>query len=159
MTGECDNELERVWTEVRESDFASDISDIRKLLDSANSENCLRGLIWMRRWIQERGVREEFFELAEACIEDSNSHCRWQSLIVIGAFIESDVERVWPVIEKYAISEDDDMRTAVATVLLEHVFEHYTRYDSRVTELARTYPLFADTLSRCSDFREKQGSS
>lgn len=149
----CDSQLKRVWSEVYDRSFIIDLSDISKLLESAESDDRLHGLVSMRRWIQEQGIREEFFGLAEPLIRDPNNHCRWQALILIGEFIESKPDRVWAVIEEYAQSHDEDMRMAVATVLLEHLREQHPEYDCLVADWSRQSPLFADTLSRCAHFR------
>lgn len=149
----CDNQLKRVWSEVYDRGFIIDLSDVSKLLESPESDDRLRGLVSMRRSIQEQGIREEFFGLAEPLIQDPNNNCRWQALILVGEFIESEPDRVWAVIEKHAQSQDEDMRTAVATVLLEHLLEQHAQYDGLVADRTRQSPLFADTLSRCAHFR------
>lgn len=151
--GSSDNELNRVWSKVYSHSVIIDLSDIRNLLGSEEPEDRLCGLVWLRRWIQERSVHTEFFDLAEPLIEDSNNNCRWQALILIGEFIESLPDRVWPVVEKYAQSDDEDMRAAVATVLLEHLLERHPQYEGLVADRARQSPLFADTLGRCAHFR------
>ncbi len=87
--GSSDNELNRVWSKVYSHSFIIDLSDIRNLLGSEEPEDRLCGLVWLRRWIQERSVHTEFFDLAEPLIEDSNNNCRWQALILIGNLLRA----------------------------------------------------------------------
>ena len=110
-------------------------------------------LLLMRKQIREKGLRTAYFDLARKMVEDTTNNCRWQALIVIGEFIETDPEAVWPVVCRYGVSEDDDMRAGVATVLLEHLLEHHQdSYAEEVERLSAESPLFADTRDRCWDF-------
>jgi hypothetical protein len=49
---------------------------------------------------------------------------RWQAIIKVAGFIESEPEAVWVFIVRWGCHEDEDLRTAVATVLLEHLLGH-----------------------------------
>jgi len=68
--------------------------------------------------------------------------------------VQSNPEPVWDVICQHGISEDEDMRAGVATVLLEHLLEyHFDAYFPRLKErIEGGSALLADTLSRCWPF-------
>jgi len=78
---------------------------------------------------------------------------RWQAIIVVGEFIERDPEAIWPFILRWGSHEDEDLRTAIATCLLEHLLEHH--FDPmfpRVETAARSNPNFAKTVLGCWKF-------
>ena len=96
---------------------------------------------------------KRYFSLAKRMIDDPDNDCRWQAIIIVGEFIETHPSGVWKVVVRYGRSEDDDMRSAVATVLLEHLLEyHFQTFFPRVKRETFRSPLFADTLARCSAF-------
>ena len=69
---------------------------------------------------------QEAIEQAEALLPDSvapegETDPRWQAIIDVGDFIESDPELVWAFALRWGSSEDDDLRAAIATCLLEHL--------------------------------------
>jgi hypothetical protein len=105
---------------------------------STNPADRLHALYAMRDAIASGHVRRNYFDLAKSLVRDSNNDCRWQALIVIGEYIQSQPEAVWQVIQEFGVSPDDDMRTAVATVLVEHLLEYHSRptYPECVTWLA-----------------------
>jgi hypothetical protein len=75
---------------------------------------------------------------------------RWQAIIAIGRFVEADPEPVWSFVERWGAHPDDDLRSAIATCVLEHLLEHH--FDlifPRIDRLARSNASFADTVSRC----------
>jgi len=75
---------------------------------------------------------------------------RWQAIIAVGNFIEDDPEPVWSFIRRWGAAEDQDLRAAVATCLLEHLLDHhFDRFISRVEEAAHGSALFADTARSC----------
>ena len=119
MTEDLNKQLDRIWQEAHAGDLMVTLPEIRNLLKSTDPEDRLRGLLLLRRHIDERDLKDEFFQLAKPMIEDENNNCRWQALIVIGEFIQSKPDEVWRVVREYAESEDDDMRLGVAKVLLE----------------------------------------
>ena len=73
---------------------------------------------------------------------------------MVGESIEENPEGVWQVICEFGVTEDEDMRIAVATVLLEHLLEyHFTTYFPRLEEKIKGgSSLLADTLRRCWAF-------
>ena len=78
---------------------------------------------------------------------------RWQAIILVGEFIESDSEPVWRFIERWGRHRQRDLRDAIATCLLEHLLElHFKNYFPLVEEAARFNANFADTFLRCWKF-------
>jgi len=78
---------------------------------------------------------------------------RWQAIIRLGEYIESDPEAVWEFIRQWGGHPQKDLRDAIATCLLEHLLEHhFATYFPRVEELALADPRFADTFQRCWRF-------
>jgi hypothetical protein len=71
-------------------------------------------------------------------------------MISVGEFIEVNPDAVWTFAQRWGTTPDDDLRTAVATLLLEHLLEHH--FDvmiGSVEHAARNDQLFADTVCRC----------
>ena len=68
-------------------------------------------------------------------------------------FIESNPEEVWTFISKWGRSDNEDVRTAVATCIVEHFLEfHFDEYFSLVETAACSDRNFADMFSRCWKF-------
>jgi hypothetical protein len=75
---------------------------------------------------------------------------RWQAIIEVGEFIMSDPDEVWEFTVKWGKAECEDVRTAVATCLLEHLIEHhFDRYFEAAHELAKQNESFRFTFSMC----------
>ncbi len=128
------------------------IDDFARMLKSRNADTRLRRLFKMREQITGQPPKG-YFSLAKRLIGDSDNDCRWQSLIVIGEYVQSNPQDVWRIILKHGESDDEDMRMGVATCLLEHLLEYYfSEFFPRVMKEAIRSPLFADTLSRCGAF-------
>ena len=82
---------------------------------------------------------------------------RWQAIIEVGQFIEEEPEAVWAFSRKWGECEDDDLRMAVATVLLEHLLEyHFDLIFPRVRATAQQNPLFAWTFAHCWKFGQSE---
>jgi hypothetical protein len=81
---------------------------------------------------------------------DGETDLRGQRIIDIGAYIDSEPEAVWEFVARWGNHEDDDLRSAIATCLLEHLLEHH--FESvfpRVERLVVTDKLFANTFTSC----------
>ncbi len=50
---------------------------------------------------------------------------RWQAIIRVGEFIETQPEAVWQFTHRWGKHAQRDLRSAVATCLLEHLLEHH----------------------------------
>jgi hypothetical protein len=82
---------------------------------------------------------------------------RWQAIIAVGEFIEDDPEPIWRFVRRWGSTEDEDLRMAIATCLLEHLLEHhFDRFISRVEEAAHGNPLFARTVQSCWNFGQSE---
>ncbi len=78
---------------------------------------------------------------------------RWQAIIAVGEFVESDPGEVWDFISRWGCHPQQDLRLAVATCLLEHLLElHFGAYFPQVEQLALSDPLFRDTVRQCWQF-------
>ena len=129
---------------------------LRKMCRSKSAKKRLLGLMLTWKQIEQDALLRGYLTLAQELVEDPNNDCRWQALIVIGEFIQSHPAEVWKIVCKYGDSEDEDMRTAVACVLLEDLLEyHDKRYRKRVEKMAASSPLFAWTYDMCWDFSDK----
>ncbi len=129
------------------------LGELRRMTTSEDRNARLSALFLMRKQIGQGTLRRGYFDLARGLIDDEDNDCRWQAMIVIGEFIEDEPESVWEVLKEYGEHEDDDMRTAVGTVLLEHFIEHHRkRYLPRAKRLARRSKRFAEALNMCWDF-------
>jgi len=82
---------------------------------------------------------------------------RWQAIIEVGMFSEQEPEAIWPFVLKWGSNEDEDLRTAIATCLLEHLLEHH--FDlifPRIESAAKSDPRFARTTLLCWKFGEAE---
>jgi hypothetical protein len=78
---------------------------------------------------------------------------RWQAVIAVARFIESEPEAVWLFTKRWGSFPDDDLRMAIATCILEHLLEHhFDAFIDRVEEAAHANSLFADTVTNCWAF-------
>jgi hypothetical protein len=84
---------------------------------------------------------------------EEGTDLRWQAIIRVGEFVESDPEPIWGFILRWSNHSQDDSRDALATCLLEHLLEHhFATYFPLVEREALTNPPFADTCRRCWAF-------
>jgi hypothetical protein len=82
---------------------------------------------------------------------------RWQAILRVGTFIKDQPEEVWSFVCRWGCSDEEDVRTAIATCLLEHLLEDwFDRFFSRVEEAVRSDSRFADTFSRSWKFGEAE---
>jgi hypothetical protein len=108
----------------------------------------------MRHQIETDGrLRTGYFSVARRLVRDPDNDCRWQALIVVGEFIDSNPRGVWQVVRRHGASDDADMRMGVATVLLEHLLERDRRRYERLVpkEISAGKALFKHTLAVCWD--------
>jgi len=80
---------------------------------------------------------------------------RWQSIIAVGEFTESNPEQVWRFANRWGRSDDEDLRQAIATCLVEHLLEyHFELIFPLVEKAVQESALFARTFSACWKFGE-----
>ena len=97
-------------------------------------------------------IREAETHLPGVPVDDGQDP-RWQAIIAVGEFVESEPEAVWVFVRRWAGHAQEDLRMAVATCFLEHLLEyHFAAYFPRVEELAAADPLFGDTFGGCAPF-------
>jgi hypothetical protein len=78
---------------------------------------------------------------------------RWQAIIQVAMFAEHEPEAIWPFVLKWGSHEDDDVRAAIATCLLEHLLEyHFDLLFPRIETAARLNLWFAKTTAQCWKF-------
>jgi hypothetical protein len=84
---------------------------------------------------------------------------RWQALMKIEDFIEFEPDAIWPFVLKWGCYEDEDLRAAVATLLLEHLLEyHFDLIFPKVESAVRSNSLFAKTFKICWKLGEAKES-
>ncbi len=84
---------------------------------------------------------------------DEQEDPRWQAIIEVGEYVESNPEELWRFVVQWGSHEDPDLRAAIATCLLEHLLAyHFDLIFPRVEVFTRRATLFADTFLRCFKF-------
>jgi hypothetical protein len=82
---------------------------------------------------------------------------RWQAMIAVGDFVETDPEPVWSFVERWGVHPDEDLRMAISMCILEHLLEyHFDLIFPRMERLARSNPCFAETVGWCSSFGDSE---
>ncbi len=103
---------------------------------------------------ESRSVQETIQEaerlLPGVAAPDGEVDPRWQAIIHVGYFIQTNPDEVWQFIARWGAHDDKDLRTAIATCLLEHLLgERFEEYFPKVQAAARDSALFADMFTRC----------
>jgi len=81
---------------------------------------------------------------------DGENDPRWQAIIKVSEFIPTAPEPIWRFIVRWGAHPDDDLRTAIATCLLEHFLgKHFEAYFALVEQRANENGLFADMFCGC----------
>jgi hypothetical protein len=84
---------------------------------------------------------------------DGETDPRWQAIIAVGEFVESNPDEVWEFAARWGVHPDDDLQAAIATCVLEHLLEHhFDHVFPRAEQLARENGNFAETLRQCWRF-------
>jgi hypothetical protein len=82
---------------------------------------------------------------------------RWQAIIDLAAFLETNPEEIWAFVARWGQSADEDVRGAIATCLLEHLLEHHFELIfPRVRQFARKSHAFAATFASCWKFGQSE---
>jgi hypothetical protein len=78
---------------------------------------------------------------------------RWQAIMSIEDFVETEPEAILPFVLKWGCHEQEDLRTAVAVLLVEHLLEfHFDLIFPRIEKASLKNTLFADTFQRAGKF-------
>lgn len=107
-----------------------------------------------RRNIRESLVRQAIADaekmLPGVPASEDKADPRWQAIIEIGEYIETEPHEVWPFILKWGKHSSGDVRMAVATCLLEELLGyHFKEYFPKVKEACKRSKRFADTFCSC----------
>lgn len=82
---------------------------------------------------------------------------RWQAIIRVGEYVESNPEEVWQFVRRWGVHRQVDLRQAIAGCLLEHLLEHhFSLICPRVENAIRQSKRFADTFTRCWKFGQAE---
>src|SRR5258708_22542651 len=72
---------------------------------------------------------------------------RWQAIMLIEDFVKQDPTAIMPFVLKWGVHEEEDLRAAIACLLLERLLEfHFETIFPQVEQTALASPLFADTF-------------
>jgi len=80
---------------------------------------------------------------------DEGRDPRWQAIIDVSEYLAHEPEPIWSFIEDLHDTKDEDLQAALATCLLEHLFEDYPHYRPRAERLAARSPQFRRMLEMC----------
>lgn len=93
-------------------------------------------------------------------IVDDGTDPRWQAIIDIGEFVESDPLLVWEFTSRWGRHANEDLRGAIATCLLEHLMEyHFDLIFPLVEKVVRESKRFAFTFCMCGKFGQAKITS
>lgn len=88
---------------------------------------------------------------------EGRSDRRWEAIIDLSSFIETEPEAVWEFILRWGKHPQADLRTAIGCCMLEHLLEyHFATYFPRVRETALSSPRFAGTFRMCYAFGQSE---
>jgi len=78
---------------------------------------------------------------------------RWQAIIEVGEYVDAHPDEVWDFAAQWGCSDDADLRSAIATCVLEHLLEHhFSSIFPKASLLARSDSNFAQTIRMCWRF-------
>ena len=145
-------EFRHIWKRAQSESSVISIAELSRLLKSRHADVRLHTLFKIREQLK-TNPHTGYFVLAKRLINDGDNDCRWQAIIIVGEYIHTHPDVVWQIIVRYGGSKDNDLRMAIATVLLEHLLEyHFQRFFIRAKRLAFQSSFFADTLSHSGGF-------
>ena len=101
----------------------------------------------------EDAIREAESLLPGAPTPDDEEDPRWQAIIAVGNYVETNPNKVWEFVVRWGRNRQEDVRAAIATCLLEHLLEyHFKNIFPLVEAETKKNKLFADTFGTCSKF-------
>lgn len=105
----------------------------------------------------ERAIKNAEKLLPGKPTSDDKLDPRWQAIIKVGEYIETNPEEVWIFIRKWATHPNEDLRMAIATCLLEHLLQyHFNEYFPKVRVACQQSRRFAWTFSMCDQFGQTE---
>jgi hypothetical protein len=139
------SDFNRMWNAAEEYKGSRSFQTLKKLARSDDPNERLLSLLIIRHWRTQS--HRQHFDLARSMVGDTDNHCRWQALIVVGEYLDSRTEDVWDVIDENAASADEDMQTAIFCLLLEHLWELNRReYRKNARRLAKKHAWLEDCV-------------
>jgi len=91
---------------------------------------------------------------------DGETDPRWQAVIAVAEFIETDPEPVWSFALRWGRYSDQDLQMAIATCVLEHLLEHhFDKYIAKMEEAVLADSHFAGAAASCSKFGQSETSA
>jgi len=78
----------------------------------------------------------------------------WEAAEALGEYAELNPDAIWPLVVKHGSSVNDEVRSAIATCVLEHILQyHFDRYFPLVENIIRSgNQWFAKTFQICWKF-------
>jgi hypothetical protein len=104
------------------------------------------------------GNRLFIFDMCDRLIPDRSSYVRWGSLAILGEYVETHPDRLWPLVLKWGSVKNYRIREGVACCVLEHILEHHfnTFFPRAVEYVERGHRRFAYTLAYCAKFGQAE---
>lgn len=98
----------------------------------------------------EQAIEQAERVLPSVAANDGEIDPRWQAIIRVAEFVESNPDELWAFAHRWGATSDEDLRQAIATCLLEHLLEHhFAALFPRVADAARADTNFAATTLAC----------
>lgn len=89
-------------------------------------------------------------------LSSQDEKARWDAAVAAGELIADRPQDVWSIVKKYGSIDNPDLRTAVATCILEHLLQHH--FDDYFPLLEKEIEggnlLLGETFSECWKFGE-----
>jgi len=90
---------------------------------------------------------------------DGREDPRWQAIIKVSEFIRSNPDEVWSFAQRWGAHNDQDLKAAVATCLIEHLLEHhFAKVFPKLEVAVKADRELAATLSLCWKFGQAEES-
>lgn len=88
---------------------------------------------------------------------DNEYDLRWQAIGDICEFVETHPEQIWSFVQKWGRHENEDLRAAIATILLEHLLQyHFDMIFPRVEKEVKESRFFEATFCICGKFGQSK---
>jgi hypothetical protein len=98
-------------------------------------------------------IRQAELVLPGSKAPDAVVNPRWQAIIAVADYVASEPEAVWKFVCRWAEYDDDDLKMALGTCLLEHLLEHhFETYFDRVEQACGQSQQFARVFATCWGF-------
>ena len=110
-------------------------------------------LIWHLSMTLHQAIRNAERVLPGKEAPDGERDPRWQAIIAVSEHVKHEPIAIWRFTRRWGAHSNADLRTAVATCLLEHLLEHHFKLIFPLCVSAcRRSRRFADTFTMCGEF-------